>query len=402
MRRILPIATLLLALAPSVHATAPAAVPAAPAAPTGPTEPPQMLAPVVVSGSLPGPGLWKATRDGHTLWILGMLTPLPRRMEWDSAAVEYRIGQSQRVIGPPGAHVKADVGFFRGMTLLPAALRARKLPDNRRLQDVLPPEVYARWQRLKALHIGRDRGVERWRPWFAAMELYRKALRKAGLRHAQLGERIERLRERADVALESPRVLLRIEDPKAALQTLTRSTLDDLDCFVRMLDRVEFDLPTMRERATAWSTGDIATLRSLPDHDPFEACADVLLRSALAEQLDATDLPERVRRQWLDTADATLAAHPVGFAMLPMDDLLQPDGLLAALAARGVTITAPDADEADAADDADGVDGVDVQADAAADDATAPASDAHDAGHPDAGDTASAGDAGQSNPRGGD
>lgn len=390
MRRILPIATLLLALAPSVHATAPAAVPAMPAEPT---EPPQMLAPVVVSGSLPGPGLWKATRDGHTLWILGTLTPLPRRMEWDSAAVEYRIGQSQRVIGAPGVNVTADVGFFRGMTLLPAALRARKLPDDRRLQDVLPPEVYARWQRLKAIHIGRDRSVERWRPWFAAMELYGKALRKAGLRHAQLGKHIERIRERADVDHEPSSVVLRIEDPKAAIQTLSRSTLDDLDCFVRMLDRVEFDLPTMRTRATAWATGDLVTLRGLPDHDPSKTCTDVLLRSALAEQLQASDLPERVRKQWLDTIEAALAAHPVSFATLPMDELLQPDGLAAALAARGVTITAPDADESDEAND------VEVQADVATD-TTAPVSDAHDAGHPDAGDTAPGGDTGQSSTRG--
>ena len=33
---------------------------------------------VVVSGALPGPGLWKVRKDGHTLYVLATLSPLPR------------------------------------------------------------------------------------------------------------------------------------------------------------------------------------------------------------------------------------------------------------------------------------------------------------------------------------
>src|SRR5690606_41509216 len=40
---------------------------------------------VVVSGALPGPGPWKVRRTGPTLSVLATVSPLPRRMEWESA-----------------------------------------------------------------------------------------------------------------------------------------------------------------------------------------------------------------------------------------------------------------------------------------------------------------------------
>ena len=37
------------------------------------------LEPIVVSGVQPGPGLWKVSRGGHVLWVLCVLSPVPRR-----------------------------------------------------------------------------------------------------------------------------------------------------------------------------------------------------------------------------------------------------------------------------------------------------------------------------------
>ena len=37
------------------------------------------------------------------------------------------------------------IGFFRGMALLPAVLRARKNPDEARLEELLPPEGERLW-----------------------------------------------------------------------------------------------------------------------------------------------------------------------------------------------------------------------------------------------------------------
>ena len=58
---------------------------------------------VPVSGKRPGPGLWKVSKDGHVMWVVGMYAPLPPKMEWDDSRVERLIAQSQEVLAPPSA-----------------------------------------------------------------------------------------------------------------------------------------------------------------------------------------------------------------------------------------------------------------------------------------------------------
>src|SRR5690242_8623754 len=106
--------------------------PAALAAPTpSPTEP---MDEVVVSGEQPGPGLWKVSKGTHTLWILGTLTPLPQKMTWRSREVENVVAKSNEVIGQES--VSPNIGFFRGISLLPSLLRARYNPNGATLKDV--------------------------------------------------------------------------------------------------------------------------------------------------------------------------------------------------------------------------------------------------------------------------
>ena len=70
----------LLALAGVVPAFAQTAAPTSTTtAPPVPADVP-LLAPVVVSGVVTGPGLWKVSKDGHVLWVLGTLSPLPGHM----------------------------------------------------------------------------------------------------------------------------------------------------------------------------------------------------------------------------------------------------------------------------------------------------------------------------------
>src|SRR3546814_9201667 len=78
---------------------------------------------VVVSGVLPGPRMWRVSKGDNDLYILGTLSPLPKRMEWMSREVEDTIARSQAVIAPPSVAVHSDVGFFRRLALVPALLR---------------------------------------------------------------------------------------------------------------------------------------------------------------------------------------------------------------------------------------------------------------------------------------
>jgi hypothetical protein len=66
------------------------------------TERVEPLEEVVVTGRVPGPPLWKVSKNGHVLWILPQLDLYPKKMKWDSERVEKLIGESQEFISRPG------------------------------------------------------------------------------------------------------------------------------------------------------------------------------------------------------------------------------------------------------------------------------------------------------------
>lgn len=297
---------------------------------------------VVVSGVLPGPGLWKVRKDGHTLYVLATLSPLPRRMEWESAGVESVVARAQRVLLPPSFTLDADVGVFRGLMLVPSLLKARRNPDGRRLQEVVPAGLYARWAPLKQRYIGRDGGVERWRPIFAAQELYEAAMRRSGLSLDDVVDRqVRRMAKRHHVPLRGINFKLRVEDPKAAIREFQATELADTDCFARTLGRIETDMEAMRLRANAWATGDTAALLALPWDSQYRACIEAVTGSALARRLGVADLEPRLETMWLDAAEEALAQDPVSLAMLPLSLVASPAGYLARLRERGYEVEAP-------------------------------------------------------------
>lgn len=317
---------------------------AAQGAPAFPAEPPiRDLAPLVVSGIQPGPGLWKVRRGENTLWILGTVSPLPRRTEWESRDVEKVIAQSQEVIEGPGVRIDADLGFFGKLALAPKAFGARKNPDGQTLQQVVPPEMYARWLVLKDKYIGDDHSVEFYRPILAAMELYNEAIEDIGLRQGGVvWPVVKKLAKRHDVPRTETMVTVMIQDPKAALNEFRSSKLEDLDCFAKTLQRLESDLGTMRERANAWAVGDLEALRALPYTDQNEACLRAAAQSGVLRKR-TSDIEGQVAARWIGVAEAALAKNRVTFAVLPMRELFKPDGYVAKLRAKGYAVEEPSA-----------------------------------------------------------
>lgn len=298
---------------------------------------------VVVEGEQPGPGLWLVRKGSHDLYVLGTLRPLPVKMQWRSTQVRQVLAQAQEVIRMRGVQIDADVGFFKGLMLMPKLLGARNNPDDRKLQQVVSPASYARWQALKARYIGSDGGVEKRRPLFAAQELYSAAMKKSGLDTHDLAwpvvaEAIKAHGPTVTVVRES----IVIRDPKPLLKEWSKTTLDDLACFDSTMTHIETDLDAMRARANAWATGDIAALRALPPAYRWEACSNAITEAGIGKRLGYGDAQRKLRAKWLAAAEAALARNTVSFAALSLDDLLGPDGYLAALEAKGYTVIAPD------------------------------------------------------------
>jgi len=309
----------------------PAAVEAADAVP----------ATVVVEGRRPGPGVWKVSKGDHVMWVFGLYAPLPQKMEWDASRVERLVAKSQEVLLPPGASI--EMSWFRELTLLPSMIGMEKNPDGASLQDVVPADAYAHWQVLKAKYIGKDDGIERDRPVFAADKLMHAGLKKNGLApNNDVRGEIGKIASQNKVKLTPTMLAIELDDPRRTLKEFKKTQMADLSCFTKTLDRLDTDIEAMRVRANAWSNGNIAEIARLDFAGRDEACGDALLNSDLAKTTPAfQNLRERIRANWMKAAEKSLAKNTSTFALLMMKDLVGPANYLADLQAKGYTVESP-------------------------------------------------------------
>jgi hypothetical protein len=280
------------------------------------------------------------------MWILGVVPTLPAGIEWRPAQVEQAIAGSQAVLESPGVKLKIDTNRFGKLFLLLPVYRAQRNPDGKTLHDVLPPAVYARWYYARERYFGDDYSVERYRPLIAAARLMKQALKANNLRgDGEIRDTVEALAKRHGVPLVDTRTTLEIHHPRDAVKAFTAAGPDGTACLALVLDMVEKEIPDVRARANAWATGDIATLRRVPASAYRETCKSAITGAGFAKSLGIENLPVEIEEHWLGAAESALAANAQSFAVLPMYALLDPDGFLAALQARGYQVAAPE-DEA--------------------------------------------------------
>lgn len=300
---------------------------------------------ILIVGQRPGPGLWKVSRDGHVLWIFGTYSPLPVKMVWRSQQVETVLSQSQEFLDTPGTSIK--VGFSQALNLvtaLPFAIGAKNNPDGARLQDVVPPPIYARWTVLKQKYIGDDTGIERERPIFAAPALFEKAMAQTGLGgDGEVTAAIRQIAKKHNVKYTSTSISLVVDNPRGAVRDFKKSPMDDLACFTKTIDRLEMDLDAMRARANAWAIGDVELMRKLSYADQVSACSSAVVDSAVVKSLPGgATLQQRMRDTWLAAVEKALATNQSTFALLPVAHIFSPTGFLADLQAKGYVVEQPD------------------------------------------------------------
>lgn len=342
MKRLLPLMLAAAFAAPAWAQTspspAPSAPPAEPAPQAGPAEPQET---VVVAGQRPGPGLWKVSKGDRVMWIFGTYGPLPAKMVWRSHQVEAIIAGSQEFIAPPSATPKLSV--FQMARMLPHAFGAMKNPDGKTLKDVLPADVYTRWELMRKQYMGNN-DVERERPLFAAEQLYGAGLARAGLTTKnEVVDQLYKLAEKTTIKRTSPGVKFDVEDPVAVLKTFKKAPMDDVACLSKTMDRLESDIDVLKVRANAWAKGDIDEIRKLNYTDREGPCKDAIANNpVIREGMKIDAMEAQLRNVWLDAAEKALATNASTFAVLPIKQMIDPKGLLASLQARGYQVDSPD------------------------------------------------------------
>jgi uncharacterized protein YbaP (TraB family) len=323
------------------------------------------LATMVVTGTMPGPGLWQVRKEDHTLWLLGTVNPLPKDMQWDSSDVDELVAEADEVLAPGGVQTRLGAGSkFKLMLLAPKVVSALKNADGKHLNDVLPADIYARWAELKGKYLANDRKVERYRPEFASAELYNGAITHSNLSRAPVvWKHVAAFakQHRVPVTDTAYRFTYGIDRKKvrAGLQAVNTVASAEVACLGQSLDTLESDLEAMKRTANAWATGDVALLRELrlkhvrPDCE--SALGDALSDAALGF-MEQQRLEQEASNLWLSKAEIALARNRSTVAVLGMHSLLSADGLLAKLRARGYEVIEPDAELEDVGRDLDAAD----------------------------------------------
>ena len=290
---------------------------------------------VTVVGERAGPGLWKVRNGDNTLYILGTLSPLPKKMEWRSREVENVLTRAKEVI-PARSDVDADIGPIKAVQLYMQYRKVRVNEDKQTLQQVLPPDLYERFEALRGKYAPRERGMLQQRPLLAAGELWGEAVSRSGLTSRNdVSRAVEKLAKKRKVPIVLPKIF--IDDPKGLLAEVGKIPRNaEIACMRSTLSRMEEDLAMARLRAEAWAVGDVDALRSRSAADQAESCWSALQQSpkinALRQQFDDS---------WFKLAVAAAEKHDVSLAVVPISELFGAKGVIARMRERGFVVDEP-------------------------------------------------------------
>lgn len=290
---------------------------------------------VVISGRYRGPKLWRVSKGGHELWVLGTVAPLPKRMVWQTEDIQRLLRQTQEVIP---AWPSVSIGFHPFIALHVYALwrKAQTNPDHLPLQAVLPPPLYARFGALKLRYAPHDQRIEQLRPILAARRLYDDTLAASDLTpRNDIQRTVLELARQESVPIHQDKLF--VKDPVNVMRDLTsipRSA--EIACLQSVVTRLETDVGPMQARARAWALGDVALLRRLPHVDNRDTCLDAVSGSARVRALLA-----QAQQDWMSAAVQALDQNSTTLALQSMDLLLGPDGTLATFERMGYRVEGP-------------------------------------------------------------
>jgi uncharacterized protein YbaP (TraB family) len=293
-------------------------------------DPPGKLDEIIVSGERAGPGLWHVQKGAAQLWIFGTVSPLPKDMTWRSKQLERILdGTDQLLVAKP-----VEIGVARALWLLMTQRDLLMLGHGRKLKDVMPADLHARFAVQRAKFTRNADKWEKFRPLIAAAFLEEDALHAVGLStRLDLADEVRSLARKHHVRIEEFKIA-GLHDVLDALKTLPPAT--EQKCVAASLATIEIGMPRLIDRAQAWATGDVQRIQSLPESAEVALC-----RAAITVDPGAGDLYTLLRQTWIKNMTRHLETGGVTLAVVSMDMLIEPGGFLDALRSRGYTIDTP-------------------------------------------------------------
>ena len=285
---------------------------------------------IIVTGERAGPGLWHVYKGSAQLWIFGTISPLPKDMTWRSKQLEKILdGTDQVLVAKP-----FEIGVARALWLLVTQRDLLMVGHGKKLADVLPADLHARFALQRAKFTKDADKWEKFRPIIAAAFLEEDALHAVGLStRLDLTDEVRSLARKHHVRIEEFKIA-GLHDVLDALKTLPAAT--EQKCVAASLATIETGMPRLIDRAQAWATGDVQRIQSQPESAEVAAC-----RAAITVDPGAGDLYTLLRQTWMENMERHLQSGGVTLAVVSMDMLLESGGFLDELRQRGYSIESP-------------------------------------------------------------
>ena len=291
---------------------------------------------IQVVGELPGPPLWKVTKDDHVLWILGVPELVPDGLVWQSDSIENALTRSSEYLPSPSLRVSV-INPVRARRLIKLI---RRIPDRGTLEDVLPEDQYRLFSETRLRYAPKRDSLEDLRPSVAAEELFDSAAQSAGLESGRTIHRaIEKRARKYNVKKVPARLSERYKDSPLFDSIREVSADAEQACLQALLQGLDAQLEAHTRLASAWAVGDLAAIRA-HSGDLATGVCDSFTLAYDPEVLSQTE--SRGWALWLENVDRALSDNESTFAVLPLGALLRTDGPLSWLRQRGYEVVEPD------------------------------------------------------------
>lgn len=294
---------------------------------------------IIITGKVSGPPLWQVRNGDNTLWLFGVMSPLPPGLELDTARLDSVLAETDEVLGLPDFDFNESFGPIKLMRLYGQFRKMRVNEDGKTLEQVLPSDLYQRLLAAKTAHGPRSDKLLKMRPLMAAEMLEGAALKSVGLDEDtdDITKQLRSVMRKHDVKYTEV-VYTTDMSVSSMMAAMSEVPFDsEVSCLSSMLDSLEGDLDLLKDKAEAWAYGQVGEL--------YATSARSAAKSSCFQAMTTPPELQNVMKQagalWLTHVERALGENRNTFAMLDMQRLLATDGVLETLRERGYEVIEP-------------------------------------------------------------
>jgi hypothetical protein len=297
-----------------------------PQASTAPVDPDATLVEeLVVVGRLPGPAWWRVSDGDTTVYVLGVPSLAPKRMEWDRAIFENRLAGANAVV-LPFTNIRA-----KGVGVLGSGLNLLRLRSGGPFEARLDASTRSRFVAVRERLGYPAKHYPTSNPLAAGVQLASDYREKSNLTTTDPAKLVELLARQKGVP-----VVEKTYDIGPLLGAMIRTSPQvGRICFDEVLAQAEAGPGVTLQAARAWATADVPG--ALGNERTYERC--------LAMVPGGRAFDERMKADTAAAITAQLRKPGHAIVLVPLRPLLAQGGVLDRLRGQGFQVKTPAGDQ---------------------------------------------------------